>query len=80
MNIWRFVVVLVVCNVGFWFYGKFLQCFDIDFGVIIFDQVLDVLVFVLEIDEVVLGVFEGFENVIFIEIVYQKGLCLIFGD
>jgi spore coat polysaccharide biosynthesis protein SpsF len=76
----RLVAAIACRNKGSRLYGKPLQNLDSKTGTRILDNILDCLATIDCIDEVVLGISHGSENVIFGEIAEQRGIKCIFGD
>ena len=68
----KLVAALACRNQGTRLYGKPIQNLDIDEGVRIIDNVISCLKSVKSIEEVVLGISEGIENEIFINIAKEK--------
>lgn len=76
----KLVAALACRNKGTRLYGKPIQNLDIDYGVRIIDNVISCLQSVKSIEEVVLGISEGIENEIFINIAQEKNIKYIIGD
>lgn len=76
----RLVAAIACRNTGSRLYGKPLQALDIKQGVRILDNIVDCLRTIPCIDEIVLGISAGSENLIFGEIAEKKGLRYVFGD
>ena len=77
----RKLVAAIACrNTGSRLYGKPLQNLDIVNGYKIIDYIIDSIKMLGCVDEIVLGVSEGIENEIFIEIAKQKNIKYIIGD
>jgi len=76
----RLVAALACRNQGSRLYGKPLQRLEVAKGVRIIDNIIDCLKTVESIDEIVLGISEGIDNVVFTEIAAEKGLRHIVGD
>ena len=77
----RKLVAAIACrNTGSRLYGKPLQNLDIVNGYKIIDYIIDSIKMLGCVDEIVLGVSEGIENEIFIDIAKQKNIKYIIGD
>ena len=76
----KLVAALACRNQGTRLYGKPVQNLDIESGVRIIDNVISCLKSIECIDEVVLGIAEGTENEIFIEIAEENQIKYIIGD
>tara|TARA_B110000003_G_scaffold32686_2_gene30395 strand:+ start:4615 stop:5364 length:750 start_codon:yes stop_codon:yes gene_type:complete len=76
----KLVAALACRNKGTRLYAKPIQNLDIDDGVRIIDNVISCLQSVESIEEVVLGISEGIENEIFIDIAQEKNIKYIIGD
>ncbi len=76
----KLVAALACRNQGTRLYGKPIQNLDIDEGVRIIDNVISCLQSVKSIEEVVLGISEGIENEIFINVAKEKNIKYIIGD
>jgi spore coat polysaccharide biosynthesis protein SpsF len=77
----RKLVAAIACrNQGSRLYGKPIQNLDVARGVRILDNIVDCLRTVDSIDEIVLGISEGGENLVFRDIAHAKGLRFITGD
>ncbi len=76
----KLVAALACRNQGTRLYGKPIQNLDVDDGVRIIDNVISCLQSVKSIEEVVLGISEGIENEIFINIAQKKNIKYIIGD
>lgn len=77
----RKLVAAIACrNNGSRLYGKPLQNLDIQSGYRIIDYIIDSLKLINCIDELILGISEGKENEVFIDIANQKNLKYIIGD
>lgn len=77
----RKLVAAIACrNTGSRLYGKPLQNLDIINGYKIIDYIIDSIKMLGCVDEIVLGVSEGIENEIFIDIAKQKNIKYIIGD
>lgn len=77
----RKLVAAIACrNQGTRLHGKPIQNLDVEHGIRIIDNIIDCIKTIKCIDEVVLGISEGPENQIFVEIAKEKGLRYIFGD
>ena len=77
----RKLVAAIACrNTGSRLYGKPLQNLDIVNGYRIIDYIIDSIKMLDCVDEIVLGVSEGIENEIFIDIAKQKNIKYIIGD
>ena len=77
----RKLVAAIACrNTGSRLYGKPLQNLDIMNGYKIIDYIIDSIKMLGCVDEIVLGVSEGIENEIFIDIAKQKNIKYIIGD
>ncbi len=77
----RKLVAAIACrNTGSRLYGKPLQNLDIVNGYRIIDYIIDSIKLLECVDEIVLGVSEGIENEIFIDIAKQKNIKYIIGD
>lgn len=76
----KLVAALACRSQGSRLYGKPLQNLDVDRGIRIIDNILDCLTGVEAIDEVVLGISEGVENLAYRELAEARGLRWIIGD
>ena len=76
----KLVAALACRNQGTRLYGKPVQNLDIENGTRIIDNVISCLQSISCIDEVVLGISEGLENKIFIDIAKEKNIKYIIGD
>lgn len=76
----KLVAALACRNKGSRLYGKPLQNLDVENGVTILDNIIDCLSSIKCIDEIVLGISEGIENEIFLEIAKEKKIKYIVGD
>jgi spore coat polysaccharide biosynthesis protein SpsF len=77
----RKLVAAIACrNQGTRLYGKPIQNLDVVDKVRIIDNIIDCLNSISCVDEIVLGISEGIENVIYIEIAKEKKLKYIIGD
>ncbi len=68
----KLVAALACRNQGTRLYGKPIQNLDIENGTRIIDNVISCLQSISCIDEVVLGISEGLENKIFVDIAKEK--------
>lgn len=76
----KLVAALACRNTGSRLYGKPIQNLDVYNNYKIIDYIIDSLKMIECIDEVILGISNGIENKIFIEIANQKKLKYIVGD
>ena len=76
----RLVAAIACRNQGTRLYGKPIQNLDVEQGVRILDNIINCLESIECIDEIVLGVSEGLENNIFIDIAEEKQLRYVVGD
>jgi len=76
----RLVAALACRNQGSRLYGKPLQRLEVAKGVRIIDNIIDCLKTIESIDEIVLGVSEGIDNAVFMEVADEKGLRHVIGD
>ena len=76
----RLVAALACRNQGSRLYGKPLQRLEVSKGVRIIDNIIDCLKTIDCIDEIVLGISEGIDNAVFIEVAGEKGLRHVVGD
>jgi spore coat polysaccharide biosynthesis protein SpsF len=76
----RLVAAIACRNQGSRLYGKPLQRLEVEKGVRIIDNIVDCLRTIPSIDEVVLGISEGTDSQIFIQIAEEKGLRYVVGD
>lgn len=77
----RRIVAAVACrNNGSRLYGKPLQNLDVEKGITILDNVIDCLKSFKIIDEIVLAISEGDDNVIFKQVAHNHNLKYIVGD
>jgi spore coat polysaccharide biosynthesis protein SpsF len=77
----RRLVAAVACrNQGTRLYGKPIQNLDVEQGVRILDNIINCLETIDCIDEIVLGISEGDENSVFIDIAEERQLRYIVGD
>lgn len=76
----KLVAALAVRNQGSRLYGKPLQNLDIDTGYTILDNIIGCLQSIEAIDEIVLGISEGTDNLVFQDYARRKGLRHIVGD
>ena len=76
----RLVAALACRNQGSRLYGKPLQRLEVAKGVRIIDNIIDCLETIDCIDEIVLGISEGIDNAIFIEVAEEKRLRHVVGD
>lgn len=76
----RLVVAIACRNQGSRLYGKPLQNLDVENGIRILDNIIGCLQTLACIDEIVLGISEGGDNVVFKIIAEEKGLRYVVGD
>ena len=76
----RLIVALACRNTGSRLYGKPLQNLDIDKGISILDNIISCLKQIEVIDDIVLGIAEGVENVVFVEFANVNNIGYIRGD
>lgn len=76
----KLVAALACRNQGTRLYGKPIQNLDVDKGIRIIDNIIDCLQSISAIDEIVLGISEGDENLVFKRVAEQKGIQYIIGD
>jgi spore coat polysaccharide biosynthesis protein SpsF len=76
----RLVAAIAVRNQGSRLYGKPLQNLDYEHGIKIIDNIIACLNSLEEIDEVILGISEGTDNLAFQEYAKEIGLRYIIGD
>jgi spore coat polysaccharide biosynthesis protein SpsF len=76
----RLVAAIACRNQGSRLYGKPLQNLDVENGIRILDNIIDCLQTLACIDEIVLGISEGVDNVVFKIIAEEKGLRYVVGD
>lgn len=76
----KLVAALACRNQGSRLYGKPIQNLSIKNGIRIIDNVIACLKSISSIDEVVLGISEGMENNVFIDIANEKQIKYIIGD
>jgi spore coat polysaccharide biosynthesis protein SpsF len=76
----RLVAAIACRNQGSRLYGKPVQNLDVTGGIRILDNIVACLQTLPSIDQIVLGVSEGVDNVVFTEIAEQKHLPFIVGD
>ena len=76
----RLVAAIACRNQGARLYGKPIQNLDVENCVRILDNIIGCLKTLSFIDEIVLGISEGFENEIYKSIAKSKGIRFIIGD
>ena len=76
----KLIVALACRNTGSRLYGKPLQNLDIDKGISILDNIISCLKQIEVIDDFVLGIAEGVENVVFVEFANDNKIGYIRGD
>jgi spore coat polysaccharide biosynthesis protein SpsF len=76
----RLVAAIACRNQGSRLYGKPLQRLEVEKGVRIIDNIVDCLKSINAIDEILLGISEGIDSAVFIEIAEEKGLRYVVGD
>ena len=76
----KLVAALACRNTGSRLYGKPIQNLDVYNSYKIIDYIIDSLEMIECIDEIILGISNGIENKIFVEIANQKKLKYIVGD
>lgn len=76
----KLIAALACRNQGTRLYGKPIQNLDIENNVTIIDNIISCLNTIECIDEIVLGIAEGAENHVFIEIAKEKNIKYIIGD
>jgi spore coat polysaccharide biosynthesis protein SpsF len=76
----KLVAVLACRNKGSRLYGKPLQNLDVGAGVTILDNIVLCLKSIPVIDEIVLAISEGSENMLFADVAAKHGLRHLFGD
>ena len=76
----KLIAALACRNQGTRLYGKPVQNLDIENKITILDNIISCLHTITCIDEIVLGISEGIENDIFINIAKQKNIKYIVGD
>lgn len=76
----RLVAAIACRNAGSRLYGKPLQNLDIERGVRILDNLVECLRTLPCVDEIVLGISEGVENLVFQEVAAQHDLRYVVGD
>ena len=77
----RKLVAAIACrNKGSRLYGKPLQNLDVEDGITVIDNIIDHLNKIEIIDEIVLGIANGIENEVYIEIAKNKKIQFIKGD
>jgi spore coat polysaccharide biosynthesis protein SpsF len=76
----RLVAAIACRNQGSRLYGKPLQNLDVADSVRIIDNIIACLKSLPCIDEIVLGISEGFENEVFKDVAESKGLRYVIGD
>lgn len=76
----KLVAALACRNQGTRLYGKPIQNLDIEKGITILDNILDCLNSIEEIDEVILGISEGDENLVFRTEAEKRGLRYVIGS
>tara|TARA_B100000795_G_C22732020_1_gene411752 strand:- start:452 stop:1204 length:753 start_codon:yes stop_codon:yes gene_type:complete len=76
----KLVAALACRNQGSRLYGKPVQNLDIENGVTILDNIISCLNTITCIDEIVLGISEGIENQVFIDIAKKNNIKYIIGD
>jgi spore coat polysaccharide biosynthesis protein SpsF len=76
----RLVAALACRNQGSRLYGKPLQNLDVQAGVRILDNIVGCLQTIPVIDEVVLGISDGVDNHVFVEVARSMGLRYVIGD
>ena len=76
----KLVAAIAVRNTGSRLYGKPIQNLDIMDSITILDNLVDCIKTISCIDEICLGISEGIENEIYIDIAKKKGLQYIIGD
>jgi spore coat polysaccharide biosynthesis protein SpsF len=76
----RLIAAIACRNRGSRLYGKPLQNLDVKKGITILDNIIECISKIDCIDEIVLGISEGFENEIFKQIATERGIQYIIGD
>lgn len=76
----RLVAVIACRSQGSRLYGKPVQNLDVGQGTRILDNIVDCLSTLPEIEEIVLGIAEGEENVVYRRFAEQRGLRFVIGD
>ena len=76
----KLVAAIAVRNTGSRLYGKPIQNLDIENGITILDNLVDCIKTINCIDDVCLGISEGVENKIYIDIANKKKINYIVGD
>ena len=76
----KLIACLACRNAGTRLYGKPLQNLDIESKITILDYIIDLLRTTKEIDEIVLGISEGVENLPFVDIAKSNNIPYIIGD
>jgi spore coat polysaccharide biosynthesis protein SpsF len=76
----RLVAAIACRNQGTRLYGKPVQNLDVETGTRIIDNIISCLQRIKCIDEIVLGISNGVENEVFINIANEKGLRYVLGD
>lgn len=76
----KLVVALACRNNGSRLYGKPIQNLDEAKGIRIIDNIIDNLKSIKVVDEIVLGISEGVENLIYKQIAEEKKIPYVFGD
>ena len=76
----RLVATIACRNQGSRLYGKPLQNLDVDAGITILDNILACIESIDCIDEVVLGISEGVENQVFVNLAEQRNIRYVIGD
>ena len=76
----KLVAAIAVRNTGSRLYGKPIQNLDIEKGVTILDNLIDTIKLQDCIEDICLGISEGVENEIYIQIAKQKKIKYIIGD
>lgn len=76
----RLVAAIACRNQGARLYGKPIQNLDVENGVRILDNIIGCLKTLSVIDEIVLGISEGIDNLVFVEIAKELNLRYVIGD
>jgi len=76
----KLAAVLACRNKGSRLYGKPLQNLDVEAGITILDNIIACLKTIPAVDEVVLAVSEGTENLLFVDVARKHGIRHVVGD
>lgn len=76
----RLVAAIACRNQGSRLYGKPVQNLDVETGIRILDNIIDCINSLSCVDEIILGISEGVDNLVFLDIAKEKNLRYIIGN